>query len=400
MKKTLYTILALMFCVGALLCLGSAAWAETYSGTWGDYLSWTLDDTGLLTVSGSGGMPRASRITEIPWYNYSDSIRSVVIGSNLLNISEHAFENCTMLESVTIPDGVLEIDRKAFGACISLTEITIPASVTNIHYSAFDLCSALTAIDVASSNTVYSSADGVLFRNGGETLFRCPEGKTGTYAIPSGVTSIDDYAFHFCDSLTSVTIPAGVTEIGDYAFDCCSSLESVTISEGVTSIGEAAFYGCSGLTSVTIPSSVTSIDNSAFFGCDSLTSVTFTGTQAEWNSISIGRDNEALTNADVHCITPDFVLPAALTEIGEEAFQGGAFTFVKLPENAVAIGPRAFEDCPNLAYIYIPAAVTDIDANAFADVTGLAIIGAPNSTVATYAQQHGFGFVPAATASE
>jgi hypothetical protein len=43
-----------------------------------------------------------------------------------------------------------------------------------------------------------------------------------------------------------------VTSIGDYAFAACYSLTSVTIPDTVTSIGEDAFGGSIGLTSVTI----------------------------------------------------------------------------------------------------------------------------------------------------
>ena len=91
--------------------------------------------------------------------------------------------------------------------------------------------------------------------------------------IKHGVTSIGDCAFCSCDSLTSVTIPDSVTSIGDLAFCDCTSLTSVTIPDSVTSIGDLAF-SCCGLTSVTIPDSVTSIDFQAFWGCKSLTSVT------------------------------------------------------------------------------------------------------------------------------
>ncbi|MBR2317773.1 MAG: leucine-rich repeat protein, partial [Spirochaetales bacterium] len=61
----------------------------------------------------------------------------------------------------------------------------------------------------------------------------------------TGLTSIGNYVFQNCKSLTSVTIPASVTSIGTQAFLSCTGLTSVTIGNKVTSIGDAAFYGCS-----------------------------------------------------------------------------------------------------------------------------------------------------------
>ena len=92
--------------------------------------------------------------------------------------------------------------------------------------------------------------------------------------IPHSVTKIGDNAFETCSALTSVTIPHSVTEIGSYAFQYCYSLTSVTIPDGVTSTGFRAFHYCSALTNVIISDSVTSIDTSSFDTCYSLTSVT------------------------------------------------------------------------------------------------------------------------------
>ncbi len=89
--------------------------------------------------------------------------------------------------------------------------------------------------------------------------------------ITYNVTSIGDYAFYGCSSLTSITIPNNVTSIGDYAFYGCSSLTSITIPNSVTSIGDYAFYYCYSLTSIVIPNSVTSIGDYAFYYCYSLT---------------------------------------------------------------------------------------------------------------------------------
>lgn len=90
--------------------------------------------------------------------------------------------------------------------------------------------------------------------------------------------------------------------------------------------------------------------------------------------------------------TPDLILPSSLTAIEDEAFSGGAFTSVVLPDGAASIGRRAFADCPKLAYIYIPASVTSIDENAFDGAEGLTIFGAPESAASEYAGQHGFTF--------
>ena len=91
--------------------------------------------------------------------------------------------------------------------------------------------------------------------------------------VGDSVTTIGEYAFSYCSSLTSITIPNSVTTIKEYAFSNCSSLTSVTIPNSVTTIGDNAFNGCRSLTSVTIPNSVTTIGKAAFNYCSSLTSV-------------------------------------------------------------------------------------------------------------------------------
>ena len=148
------------------------------------------------------------------------------------------------------------------------------------------------------------------------------------------VTSIGDYAFNQCRSLTSVTIPNSVTSIDNNAFTRCNLLTSVTIGNSVTSIGFEAFYNCSSLTSVTIGNSVTSIGFYAFTYCSSLTSVT---------------------------------IPNSVTSIGVSAFFGcSALTSVTIGSGTSDIYYNAFAKCKNLKNVYCYAEnVPSTDARAF-----------------------------------
>jgi len=91
------------------------------------------------------------------------------------------------------------------------------------------------------ANSVYSSLGGVLFDKAQTTLIEFPEGRGGSYAIPNSVTSIGDYAFYDCTSLTSVTIPSSVTSIGSHAFYICTNLTSVTFLGDAPAVGGAMF---------------------------------------------------------------------------------------------------------------------------------------------------------------
>lgn len=89
---------------------------------------------------------------------------------------------------------------------------------------------------------------------------------------------------------------------------------------------------------------------------------------------------------------PDFVLPGALSAVGDEAFAGGAFRFVKLSGQTASIGRRAFAGCPNLAFIYIPEATVYIDPEAFSGVSGLTVFGRAGSEAEKFAASMHYHF--------
>ncbi|MEI6873741.1 MAG: leucine-rich repeat protein [Spirochaetota bacterium] len=247
----------------------------------------------------------------------------VTLPSSVTTIGRMAFFNCLSLTSVNLSSGLTAMGENAFCLCTALENITLPASLISIGKPLFTGCDALTSISVDASNAKYASSSGALFNKNLTTLIKVPGGKTGTYDIPAGVTSVGEYAFMDCSGITSVsipstltsigqsafasftglvsvTIPSSVASIGQYAFQSCQNLLNLTLSPGITSINDNAFYYCSSLTSVTIPASVTAIGTSAFAYCAKLESVTMLATTPPLLFYNSGVFNGEAANFKIH----------------------------------------------------------------------------------------------------
>ena len=332
---------------------------------------------------------------------------SYTIPNSVTSIDYRAFYGCTNLTSVTIPNSVTSISFCAFSGCTGLANITIPNSVTSIEWSAFEYCTSLTSINVAEANTVYSSANGVLFSKDKTLLVQYPAGKTdASYTIPNSVTSIELGAFCDRTSLASITIPDSVTSIGNSAFSGCTGLTSITIPNSVTSIGWNAFSGCTGLTSITIPSSVTSIGSEAFYGCDSLMSVTIPNSVTSigycafenctsLTSINVADTNTVYSSANGVLFDKDktelirypkgktnasYTIPNSVTSISGYAFEGcKSLTSITIPDSVTSIGSEAFSNSTSLTSVTIPSSVTSIYYATFSNCTSLTSVTIPNS---------------------
>lgn len=182
------------------------------------------------------------------------------------------------------------------------------------------------------------------------------------------VTSIGDWAFEGCNSLTSITISDSVTSIGEGAFFNCHSLTSVTIPDSVTSIGIRTFYNCSSLTSITIPDSVSSIGSSAFEGCSKLTyniknNLKYLGNSNNPYLCLIDTMSNDITSAtiDNNCKV-----------IGSGAFKGcSSLASITIPDSVTSIGGYAFCGCSSLTSITIGKSVTSIGNAAFKGCSSL-----------------------------
>ena len=232
------------------------------------------------------------------------------------------------------------------------------------------------------------------------------------------VTSIGDYAFYNCASLTNITIPDSVTSIGSSAFEGCTGLTSAYIGNGVTSIDDYAFRDCSSLTSITIPNSVTSIGRTVFYNCASLTNITipngvtvigdyaFANTayyndKSNWENgvLYIGKHlikaEESISgaysiksgtstiaySAFYDCTSlKSITIPDSVTSIVDYAFYNcSSLTSVVIPDSVASIGDSAFSWCQSLTNITIPDSVTSIEDYAFYGCENLASVTIPNS---------------------
>ena len=217
----------------------------------------------------------------------------------------------------------------------------------------------------------YKTADAKADKNGfiiEDGVLTGYTGPGGDIVIPKGVTSIGDYAFDDCDSITSVSIPKSVTSIGERAF-ARSSLKSIELSKGVTSIGNAAFAGCTNLSSITLPDGITDIEERAFAECSSLKSVVLS------HGVKTIKESTFFECSSLTSIS----IPKSVTSIEDKAFEGcSSLTGIMLPNGLKNIGNSAFTDCTSLTSIKIPKSVTSIGWDTFSYCSSLTDINIPD----------------------
>lgn len=171
--------------------------------------SYTTNSSGI-TITGYTGSVGA---VEIP---------ATIKGVSVVEIGTNAFSGNTNITSVTMQNTVKKIGDQAFQSCTSLTNVILSTNLTTLGYG----------------------------------------------GIGAG-------AFRDCTRLTRITIPKSVTSMQNWAFGGCISLTNVTFENNL--IGYGMFAGCTGLTSITIPTGVNSIGELAFLNCSGLTSLYFKG---------------------------------------------------------------------------------------------------------------------------
>lgn len=233
-----------------------------------------------IYTQGHGMMIFSKEITTIPYrmflnvnnINDGKALKTVSLPENVVTVGSMAFGNCYYLENVSFGNKVTTIEASAFYQC-DLKSLSLPATVTRLNSYAFQGNKNLTSVELSSSitdlgtnpfadcislvsftgnNSFITSNGRCLAKNG--HLISFAAATTGTFQIPSGITSIDTYAMSQA-RVSSVIFPSSLKTIGDDAMFSCPNLTSLTIPAAVTSIGRYSFAYCTNLTSVTMQGS-------------------------------------------------------------------------------------------------------------------------------------------------
>lgn len=207
--------------------------------------------------------------------------------------------------------------------------------------------------------------------------------------IGKEVTLIGTNAFKDVGAKTpvkSVTFEAesGLKEIGDYAFSAANLSGEVILPQSVETLGEGAFRGtaCTKFT-FEAGSKMTAMDDSVFANCGKLTEV-----ENFPSGITKIPDSSFMSDKVLAKVT--YAAPEKMTGIGASAFSGcevlvSDASYSPITENMVTIGVSAFMGCKGEQFttVTIPASVTKLEQNTFANCLSLATVTFTNTESVT-----------------
>ena len=156
-SKNKITFLATCVLIVMFMLFNFVHASEVSFGNCGEGISWILDASGVLEISGSGSMSDYAYDSDSPWKDNTDIVE-VVIENGVTNLGSYAFKGCSNLTSVTVSESVTTIGKYAFSGCRSLSRISIPANVTSIGDYAFYGCNELTSIEIPDRVTSIGSS--------------------------------------------------------------------------------------------------------------------------------------------------------------------------------------------------------------------------------------------------
>lgn len=339
------------------------------------------------------------KIQSVGGFGSCKGIKKLVLSEGIQRIMDNAFFGCN-IEEVVFPKTFTWLGFHCFDRCNSIRRLVIPEEIRGTGFHSSTIKQMKSKLNEIAKFEGDPFPEHVFYKGKGFLDFAMPKYLEGSYTIEDGTTIIGNEAFAQCEGLTEVIIPATVTTIGDKAFEGCSNLERVIFKEGskLKSIGEYAFHWCDKLTSLNLPDTpYCSISRGAFTLCQSLTHV-------HLPSGLVCLDTELFS----YCSQlKQIEIPSHIKEVRCSAFQGccnlESVSFhegselekiekkafldcvklknINLPQGLRWIGTAAFKGCSQLEQIDLPLSVQYVSKEAFSGCVGLKKVTLPHVEV-------------------
>lgn len=307
------------------------------------------------------------------------ALETVEFRGAVSSIGSNAFTGCGFI-SFTVPETVSKIANYAFSNCTSLREAFLPAALDEMNGTVFYGCESLQRLGVYGEGSVLSERDGVLYKNGGKALLRCPAGFKGSFAVPEGVDKILTGAFCGSMALAEIRLPDSVVSVGDRAFAGCGLLRSVSFGAGLDELGLYLFEDCPALESFSVAPGNPSFRYADGLLTDQRTGLLYCAARPQPAELVLPGDireiaAEAFAN---HTEIVSVRFTAGFDTVGERAFEGcTGLQEIVFGGRETVIGYRAFFKCTALQEALIPDSVTEIGTSAFFGCTALKSVHLP-----------------------
>ena len=312
------------------------------------------------------------------------------------------FYKNTKVKNVVVQEGIVSMDAAVFEEN-NLETVSLPASITGINSRAFEDCSFEGAgFTVAPGNEGFFAVDGNLFADDGKTMYKFVKAPGQTeFTIPDGVTHIIGECFSHT-SLDLLTLRGEGLWLESYALDW-STIGEVIIEEGVETID---YQRCELLSdTIMFPSTVTFINSGGFIDGSNLTNIHVISGNPNYESIDgviyekLYKDGEyiglGLLKYPNGRTETSFTVSEGILAVGGTSMQNPNLTEIVLPESVSSIVFYAFAyRYENPVTVQISNPNCEIEDNVFEYCNNVTLKGMPGSTAHTFAEEHGFTFVP------
>ena len=369
--------------------------AEEVREAWGSYFDLTF---------GAGAFANCADLEE------------AILPDDLAVIPRACFERCKNLRTVKLPERLKKVEERAFSEC-SIYAVELPECVEEIEAYAFAQNTALRRVCIRKAplktgHRIFCGCENVKEAILPESLryadLGLPEGCEITWVevktesepqnnkqlyvrdlrrIPAGAykdnldlvgvtiedaIGIDEYAFHGCGALKTVSVPGMLTQLGDWSFAKCASLEDVSFLPQIVSLGAGVFEDCVKIKEAKLNAQLKSIEAWAFSGCQELAQVTLPervrsigqGTFRDCKKLTLRGTLEYVTeieeSAFCNCAEISTLEIPKVEAIGENAFwHCAALSGIQIGPNLESLGSAAFAGCSSLQAIHLEETMLD-----------------------------------------